>query len=95
MGFDQVADALGHRTRRHLLVKLAERPSIAVSSADEKIELMHTHLPKLDSMGYVVWDRERDTVVTGPNWGEIEPVIRLLRANKDSLPNDTFLEITQ
>jgi len=55
-----------------------------------EIRLLHLHLPKLDDMGYVVWDQERRTVLKGPNWEEIEPVIRLLQENRHQLPDDAF-----
>lgn len=94
MGFDQVADALRHQTRRQILVELVDHNPVAVSNVCEsdgsEIQLIHTHLPKLDSMEYIVWDREQETIVKGPNWGEIEPVVRLLNNNRGQIPNDTF-----
>ncbi|MFB6172260.1 MAG: ArsR family transcriptional regulator [Haloarculaceae archaeon] len=50
--------------------------------------LVHNHLPKLDSMGYVTWDRETDAIARGPNWAEIAPLLRLLRDHADELPDD-------
>lgn len=51
-------------------------------------ELVHNHLPKLESLGYVRWDRETGEVSKGPNWGEIEPLLRLLRDHEGELPDD-------
>lgn len=56
----------------------------------QELQLTHTHLPKLDDMGYIVWDRDHGTIVKGPNWEEIEPVVRLLSDNRDQIPTDTF-----
>ena len=94
MGFDQVADALGHHTRRKILVELVDHNPVAESGVRgddvSEIELIHNHLPKLDEMGYIVWDREHGTIVKGPAWEEIEPVVRLLSDNPGRIPSDTF-----
>ena len=94
MGFDEVADALGHRTRRQLLVELVEHNPVAVGSVcerdNDKTALIHNHLPKLDSMEYISWNRDQGTIVKGANWTEIEPVVRLLHNNREATPNDTF-----
>lgn len=94
MGFNQVSDALGHQTRRRILVELMDHNPVAVGNSHEcevsEVELIHCHLPKLDSMGYIVWDRDRETIVKGPDWEEIEPVIRLLSDNRECVPNNTF-----
>jgi len=52
----------------------------------KRIGLHHTHLPKLESSGYVEWNRDEGTVVKGPNWAEIKPVLELLRDNEHDLP---------
>nr|WP_247378851.1 transcriptional regulator [Halorientalis brevis] len=59
---------------------------------DEKLEvqLIHTHLPRLDDMDYIGWNRDHGTIVKGSNWEEIEPVVRLLRNNREQIPPDTF-----
>jgi hypothetical protein len=98
MGFDTIADALGDQTRRNILLKLLDHNPVKPLEAmathdtreDEKLQLIHTHLPKLDDMGYVTWDRENETIVKGPNWEAIEPVVRLLSDNRERIPSDTF-----
>lgn len=94
MGFNQVADALGHQDRRQILVELLDHNPVAEGSAraseGSDIVLAHAHLPKLDDMGYIDWDREDETIVKGENWDEIEPVIRLLSDNRERIPSDTF-----
>ena len=94
MGFDQLADALGHQARRQILVELMKHNPVSESGLEgsgvSKTELIHSHLPKLDEMDYIVWDRESQTIIKGPIWEEIEPVVRLLRDNPERIPRDTF-----
>ncbi|RQG87037.1 hypothetical protein EA462_15465 [Natrarchaeobius halalkaliphilus] len=100
MGFDDITEALGGRARRQVLVELQDHnpvdqpEAVTKNSAQEdevqELQLTHTHLPKLDDMGYIVWDRDHGTIIKGPNWEEIEPVVRLLSDNRDQIPNDTF-----
>jgi hypothetical protein len=64
--------------------------TVAGADTDEdaiEIELFHNHLPKLDDLGYITWDREEGTIRKGPNWDEIEPVLGLLVAHADELPD--------
>lgn len=99
-GFDQIAEALGDRARRQVLVELLDHNPVDQrealgknnTNADKKreIQLYHSHLPKLDDMDYIEWDRDHGTIVKGSNWEEIEPMVRLLNENKDRIPNDTF-----
>ncbi|NIC00572.1 helix-turn-helix transcriptional regulator [Halobacterium sp. R2-5] len=92
---------LSDPTRRHILSKLRRhtpQPLVELEyeafheSADERepphVHLYHGHLPKLDSAGFVDWDRETDTVSRGPNYEEIRPVIDLLAENQEELPAD-------
>ena len=51
-----------------------------------RIALVHTHLPMLDSIGYVDWDRDTDTIVKGDNWEEIVPYLELLDDRAHELP---------
>ncbi len=100
MRFDTIAEALGNQTRRRILLELLYHNPVgepeAVSKNDARgaenreLELIHLHLPKLDDMDYIAWDRENQTILKGPNWEEIEPVVRLLNDNEDRLPDDTF-----
>ena len=100
MGFDQIADALGDQARRHILVLLLDHNPVKQSEVvakndpreDEKLEiqLIHTHLPRLDDMDYIGWNRDHGTIVKGPNWEEIEPVVRLLSDNRERIPSNMF-----
>lgn len=53
-----------------------------------EIQLHHTHLPKLESKGVIEWDQETQTVSRGPNFDDLEPVLRLFAANQDRFPDD-------
>lgn len=100
MGFDDITRGLRDRERRRILEELLAHNPVDLSDTltdgagraqdSHAIALAHTHLPMLDDMGYVVWNRESETVVKGPNWEEIEPVVRLLSENEERIPEDTF-----
>jgi len=61
-----------------------------MSSAD----VYHNHLPKLDDLGFVSWDRENGVVATGPQFEEIRPLLELLADNGDELATVDELEPT-
>ncbi|WP_152418922.1 hypothetical protein [Natronorubrum sulfidifaciens] len=100
MGFDQIAEALGDQARRQILLELLDHNPVdgpeafeendARETEEYKVELVHTHLPKLDDMDYIVWERDYDNILKGSNWEEIEPVVRLLSDNRERIPNNTF-----
>lgn len=50
-------------------------------------ELIHNHLPKLEELGYISWNRETGAISTGPNWSEIKPLLELLDRHEDELPD--------
>lgn len=95
---NEMLDALGSRPRRQLLLHLAERnPRNETEQVDELdfyedeaafvTRLHHTELPKLDEMGYISWDRETGEIVTGPEFPEICPLVRLMAVHEDELPD--------
>ncbi|MFC7202767.1 ArsR family transcriptional regulator [Haloferax namakaokahaiae] len=53
-----------------------------------RTELYHIHLPKLDTAGYIYWNRETWALERGPRFHEIEPMLQLLLDNTDQLPSD-------
>jgi len=53
-----------------------------------RIELTHTHLPKLADVGFIEWDRELGKLSKGPNWEEIAPLLRLMHEHRDELPDE-------
>lgn len=97
---DELFDALGHRQRRELLVALLDHnpqdmtPTVAEEVPDEAapveevVEMTHIHLPKLAEYGYITYDRETEEVSKGPAFDEIRPMLELLIAHADELPDD-------
>jgi hypothetical protein len=96
---DRVFDVLSHPLRRRLLTSIAESTSgdgAAVTTADLntrgedvdrlRVELYHAHLPKLAEAGYIEWDGDTRATRRGPNFDEVEPVLRLLADEQDDLP---------
>ncbi|MFB6165900.1 MAG: transcriptional regulator [Haloarculaceae archaeon] len=96
--FDRVLDALGTHPRRRLLVALVDRagdaealcPAEHFADDAERLRtvLHHRDLPLLADLEYVEWHREADRVAPGPRFGEIAPVLELLLANGDALPDE-------
>jgi hypothetical protein len=103
-GTDDLLDALASATRRRLLLELLERDrgandglavdDFADALADDtgtwrsRIDLQHRHLPKLERLGLVRWDRVDAVVTRGPAFAEVEPLLALLREHSDRLPDD-------
>lgn len=77
---DEYLDALAREPRRQVMLALLDRneddrvpvsdllPRHADDSGSTAIELYHVHLPKLDDLGLVEWDRDRDLVGRGPDF---------------------------
>jgi hypothetical protein len=96
---DRALDALGHPYRRRLLLLVGERgrdedevPVEAVAHDDEDLDLLgtelyHVHLPRLAEAGYVEWDRDLESVRRGPNFGEVAPLLALMRERREALPD--------
>lgn len=97
----QALEALSDRYRRELLLALLienpqsdddRDPLDIIDPPDEpdvlEAELFHNHLPKLESMGYIEWDRDTGQIATGPDWADIAPVIELIAEHQDELPED-------
>lgn len=83
---DAVMTALGARERRAVLLNFLDGTTEygldaldRVAGADDlRLRLHHTHLPKLAGAGYVDWDRDADVVRRGPEFPEVEPLLRML-----------------
>jgi hypothetical protein len=97
--FDGHLDALGHVDRRRLLLELLDASTegrlpvdidrLADGTAEDlRVSMHHVHLPKLDDYGFVDANPDRYTVTTGPRFDEIRPLLELLDANRNRLPDD-------
>jgi hypothetical protein len=96
-----VFDALGHGSRRLILLELADHtPQTEAEFETEELaadggnsdwleaELNHTHLPKLADSGFIDWNPKTDTITRGPRFDEIEPLLTLIDTHRDELPSD-------
>jgi len=99
ISLDDTLDALANPYRRQLLLALlAENPQKdcdvdpldAIADSDTadvtETELVHTHLPKLEAMGVIEWDRETGNVSTGPEWERVAPLLVLIDDHREELP---------
>jgi hypothetical protein len=89
---DELLGVLDHEYRRRILLALADSgaestPPVSPSAAsgDEpdvlELELRHVHFPKLEAVGLVEWDRERDALSRGPRFEEVESLLDALEAH--------------
>lgn len=96
---DDLFVALANSYRRQLLVALLEhnpqddhdRDPLNIVSDDVEPEVLeltlhHSHLPKLEQMGFIIWDQETNEISKGPDWNEIEPLLTLIHEHQDELP---------
>lgn len=90
---------LSHPLRRRILMRIRNTSSQSPGEfqpsefirADEPeqetiIQLHHTHLPKLEEVGYIDWDRNTPAVRKGPNYQEIRTLLDVIVDNEDELP---------
>ena len=101
---DKMLDILRSSHRRRILVALQDHnprdedelaaDSIASDDATDddleqlKIQLHHTHFPKLAAAGYIEWDPDTETIRRGPNFDDVAPLLMLMADHADELPDD-------
>ena len=96
---DLALEALSNPYRRQLLLALLlenpqddtdRDPLDLLADVDEpaviETRLHHVHLPKLESMGFIEWDRESGAISKGPEWDQIAPLLELIADHRDELP---------
>jgi predicted transcriptional regulator len=98
VGFDEVWDALATSHRRELLIALqhavrqGDEPIVVEAGATgteqtgREIQMIHVHLPKLESYGFITWDRDTNRVWRGPNFQALRSVLELLDDHAAELP---------
>jgi hypothetical protein len=69
-------------------VELREGTVVGIDAEIVRTAMFHDHLPKLEELGYIARDREAGTISKGPNWAEVEPLLRLLDEHREELPAD-------
>jgi|APHM01.1.fsa_nt_gi hypothetical protein len=94
---DEGLRLLADHPRRALLVEFLEGGPQAEVSVPEGIDtsrydpeelwsqLYHVHLPKLADSGVIRWNEQQGTVVRGPRFDGIQPLVSALDANADQL----------
>ena len=100
---DRLLEAISNSYRRQLLIALFDhnpqdahdRDQLNIISDDVEpevleLELVHNHLPKLEDMGFISWDRTTNQISKGPDWEEIAPLLTLIHDHQDELPEDWF-----
>lgn len=92
---DEQLNALAHVQCRRFLLALREENSRGIEVGAEScrfetrealLAARHNHLPKLEELGFVRWDRSSGFVTKGPQFGEVEPLLTLLDEHRDELP---------
>lgn len=96
---DEILDTLSHPIRRRLLFSLYEQgqdaselslhrvSGLAFEEENTQAALSHVHLPKLAEKGYVRYDGDEHTITKGPEWDQIEPLLRLVHTHLNELPH--------
>lgn len=92
---------LENEYRRQLLLTLLDRddqdavsvPDAAIQHDEDpapvRIEFHHRHLPKLERLGLIGWDRKTDSVRKGPNYGTLRPLLEAVDTLDSSRENDS------
>jgi hypothetical protein len=90
---DSVMNALSKSERRLVLSSLLDSPTTDVgplaqqTPEDHTLTLLyHAHLPKLADEAYIEWDTDSKAVTRGPNFDDVEPLLRLLVQHHDDFP---------
>ena len=101
VSLDTVLDALANEYRRRLLTELLEHnpqddmdaqlpAEVTMSNVDREqleIHMVHTHLPKLEDMGLIEWNRETNKVQKGHVFDEVRPLLQWMQEHADELPD--------
>lgn len=93
LSIDDAFEAVAHADRRRLLIALADHTSQAdrsirypedlpAESGDRfkttRIRMYHNHLPKLETAGYIEWERDTGEIAKGPNFAMIRPLLAVV-----------------
>lgn len=90
--------ALMDRERRRLLFGLLQVPAeaggaggddrIVVDGGERSVFMHHDHLPKLDAIGFIEYDRAAGRVTRGPEFDSNDSLLRLLADTREDFPGD-------
>ena len=84
--FDRILDALGHCRRRQILTTLQKNSRQDCANFQASLEDSHTHLPKLDNLGFINWNPDQEAISKGPKWGDLRIFLHLINDHQDELP---------
>lgn len=96
-GVDEIFDSLCNRRRRMVLLLLKEDAVETTAdvlfcgegdAATAEVNLVHRHLPKLDSSGYIDWNQDTGEISKGPRFEEVEPLLDLIETHAEELPSE-------
>lgn len=101
LSLDDVLDVLANRYRRRLLLALIDQNAqdddtlvpgdVTIEGEDlnlPKIQMVHTHLPKLEDMRLIEWNRDSNEVKKGPQFEDIRPLLESMHDHADELFDD-------
>jgi hypothetical protein len=96
---DDYLQLLANEQRRRLLRALLVSDGPVTVDPDDpaaQARLYHVHLPKLESAGLVDWNRRQRTVVTGPTFNDVVPLLEAIDAVGDATTGtDVEEELTE
>ena len=69
----QLLALLDHEADGHITLEQGE-PTVT-----QWIGMYHSHLPKLERLGFIQWDRDVDVISPGPRFEEIRPLLTFLQ----------------
>lgn len=97
---DAFFEALSNRQRRRVLRMLLEqnpRRKLVVPEAvyrgdaerqELESEMYHVHLPKLEELGFIAWDRDDRVVTPGPRFDDVTPYLQIIYEHRHKLADD-------
>jgi predicted transcriptional regulator len=102
LSLDTVLKVMANKHRRRLLLRLLDHnpqddediDALADHSlsddelADFRIHMTHRNLPKLVDAGVIEWDQAENVVTKGPRFDDLRPLLELMQAHADELPDD-------
>lgn len=93
---NQLFEALSSPVRRRILMSLRSQSPRKVDEFQSeefrpantgptsfKIRLDHKYLPYLDDAGFINWNRESNTIMRGPDFVEIQPLMTCIQNQFD------------
>lgn len=89
---DRLLGLLANERRRLLLDTVRTEGTVRVDTDDpqRQLELYHIHLPKLEAADLIEWNRDAETITSGPRFAEVEPLLQFI----EGLPESPRLDST-